>query len=533
MAFTPLDFAILIFYLLSVTLLGSWLGKKQRDTRDYFLGDRNFPWLAVSFSVVATETSTLTFISIPGLAYATNLNFMQITFGYFLGRIIISFILLPAYYKGELFTAYEFLGRRFGPNMRNFASVIFQITRLLADGVRLFATAIPLSVITGWSYPVSIAVIGILTVIYTFFGGIRAVVWIDVIQMFIYLGGAILAAVFILNHLPNGWQDVVRAAAAEHKFQIFHWGLENGVREFFKLNYTFLSGILGGAFLSMASHGTDQLIVQRLLACKDLRQSQKALITSGVLVILQFALFLIVGLMLYAYYGAQAIGSGSGFITSSDQLFPKFIVEELPSGLSGIIIAGVFAAAMSTLSGSLNSLASSTMLDLYKPHFGKDNSPAKDLQISRIMTAVWGFIFIGGAMIFRDKDHPVVELGLSIASFTYGGLLGAFLLGVLFKQVREKAALYAMWMTIFFMTWIIGMSGPAQIAILAINFLIFLWLFYKTDERKEHITIVVILVVITTLIRYATPPSFAWPWYVVIGSLLTVASGVIINRWVR
>ncbi|UCE05777.1 MAG: sodium:solute symporter [bacterium] len=526
MDFTPLDYGILFLYLIGVTILGSWFGKYQQDTRDYFLGDRNLPWGAVCFSVVATETSTLTFISIPGIAYLTNLNFLQLTFGYLLGRIIISLIFLPAYYKGELSTAYEFLGNRFGLRMRNFSSVIFQITRLLADGVRLFATAIPLSVITGWSYPISIAIIGILTIIYTYIGGIRAVVWIDVIQMVIYLGGAIIAGIFLLSSLPGGWQDVTAVTQPENKFQIFYFGFGNSIKEFFTGGYNLVTSILGGMFLSMASHGTDQLIVQRLLTCNNLKNSQKALITSGVLVIFQFTLFLILGLMLYTFYRGQPIGLDSNFLTSSDKVFPKFIVEELPAGLSGIIIAGVFAAAMSTLSGSLNSLASSSMLDIYKSRFGKNNTPQKDLFISRIITAIWGIVFIGGAMLFKDKNNPVVELGLAIASFTYGGLLGTFLLGIFFKNIKENTALIAQWSAIFFMTWIIGAKGVAQYAIIGINVLAFIWIFIKLYDRREQIVMTILLIVIVSLIRYAEPIKFFWPWYVFIGCLVTIGVGL-------
>lgn len=529
MGFTPLDYGILFIYLFGVTAFGSWLGRSQKSTRDYFLGDRNMPWGAVCFSVVATETSTLTFISIPGLAYISNLNFLQLTIGYLLGRIIISFLFLPAYYRGDLSTAYEFLGNRYGQRMRNFTSIIFQITRLLADGVRLFATAIPLSIITGWSYPVSIAVIGILTIIYTYIGGIRAVVWIDVIQMGIYLGGAIIAGVYLLNHLPGGWHDVLAAARPDDKFQIFYPGFENGLRAFFTTRYNFITSIVGGMFLSMASHGTDQLIVQRLLTCNNLKSSQKALITSGVLVMIQFAIFLVIGLMLYAFYHGQLIGPDSNFLTSSDQLFPKFIVEELPAGLSGIIIAGVFAAAMSTLSGSLNSLASSSMLDLYKPRFGKDNSPQKDLLISRVITAVWGIIFIGGAMLFKDKNNPVVELGLAIASFTYGGLLGTFLMGVLFKQVRENVALIALWSAIFFMTWIIGVRGIAQWGIIAVNVVAFVWIFTRLHDRREQMALTILFVCIGFIIRLIEPIPIFWPWYVFIGTVVTMSIGLVLT----
>lgn len=474
MGFTDLDYFILIFYLIGVSLFGLWIGRKQRDTKDYFLGGRNLPWLAVAFSVVATETSVLTFISIPGLAYLTNLNFLQITFGYLIGRIIVSFVFIPAYYRGELSTAYEFLGQRFGPRLRNFSSGVFLVTRLLADGVRLFATAIPLSVLTGWSYPSAIAVIGIVTIIYTFTGGIRAVVWMDVVQMTIYLGGALLSVGVILASLPGGWGDVVASALPDQKFQVLSLGFGQGLGGFFKINYTLITGLLGGAFLSMASHGTDQLIVQRLLTCRSQRESQRALIASGVLVIIQFALFLIIGLMLYAFY--------QGAVLRSDEIFPRFIVNHLPPGISGLVIAAVFAAAMSTLSSSLNSLASSTMLDLYKPRYGRDNSPSKDLWISRVITLFWGLVLIGGAMLFKSRENPVVELGLTIASFTYGGLLGAFFLGVLSKKVSETAA-------------IVGMAAGIGVMIFVIGF---------------------------------TP--IAWPWYVGIGCSITLLVGFLFNK---
>jgi SSS family transporter len=456
-----------------------------------------------------------------------------LTFGYLIGRIIISFIFLPAYYKGKLATAYEFLGNRFGLRMRNFSSVIFQLTRLLADGVRLFATAIPLSVITGWSYPVSIAVIGVLTIIYTYFGGIRAVVWIDVIQMFIYLGGAIIAGMFLLNHLPGGWQDVLAAARPENKLQIFNFAFGSNWKDFFSGEYNFITSVLGGMFLSMASHGTDQLIVQRLLACNNLKSSQKALITSGIIVIFQFALFLVLGLMLYAFYNGQAVGPMGHFVASSDEIFPKFIVEELPAGLSGIIIAGVFAAAMSSLSGSLNSLASSSMLDIYKSRFGKDNTPQRDLLISRIITAVWGIIFIAGAMLFTDKKNPVVELGLSIASFTYGGLLGTFLMGVSLNQVKENAAMIALWSAIFFMTWVIKVPIMAKYVIVGINILAFIWIFMKLQDRREQIGITILLVFLVSLIRYFEPVQFFWPWYVFIGCLVTIVVGFLMSLFTR
>ena len=282
-------------------------------------------------------------------------------------------------------------------------------------------------------------------------------------------------------------------------------------------------------FLSMASHGTDQLIVQRLLTCNNLKSSQKALITSGVFVFFQFALFLIIGLMMYAYYKGAPIGQNSAFLTRSDQLFPKFIVEVLPAGMSGMIIAGVFAAAMSTLSGSLNSLASSSMLDLYKSRFGKNNSPKQDLFISRIFTAIWGVIFIGGAMLFTDINNPVVELGLGIASFTYGGLLGVFLMGVLLKKINEDIALISQWAAIFFMTWIIGITGVAQFVILGLNGLAFLWIFSQLTDWKKRAAEIILFIAITLLIIFAEPIRFSWPWYVFIGCCITIGVGTVLG----
>jgi len=522
MAFAPIDYGILFAYLIGATALGFWFGRKQKTTNDYFLGSRSLPWPAVCFSVVATETSTLTFISIPGLAYLTNMNFLQLTFGYLIGRIIISFIFLPAYYKGQLSTAYEFLGQRFGSNLRSFSSIVFQLTRLLADGVRLFATAIPLAVITGWSYPVSILVIAAFTIVYTYIGGIRAVVWMDVIQMFIYIGGAIIAGIFLLHQIPGGWQHVLEVAQQTHKFSIFYSGFDLSFSQFFQTNYTMLSGLIGGAFLSMASHGTDQLIVQRLLTCNDLRSSQKALITSGVIVIAQFVLFLVLGILLYVYYG--------GVPMRSDEIFPRFIVEGLPAGLSGIIIAGVFAAAMSTLSGSLNSLASSTMLDIYKQRWGKKNSPKKDLFISRFITFLWGIIFIGGALIFKDKNNPVVELGLAIASFTYGGLLGVFFLGNINKKAQEDDALIAMWSAIFFMIWIIGLEKSVLLGMIILCLLAAAWIFKKVHRTKKQLFIPAWSLFVMALLFFTNSPQFAWPWFVLIGSITTYVIASLLSK---
>jgi SSS family transporter len=446
MGFTTLDYVIVVAYLIGMAVLGVVSGGKQTSTRDYFLGSKEIPWWAVCFAIVATETSTLTFISIPGLAYTTNLNFLQVTFGYLLGRIVISYVLLPAYAKGELVTAYQLLARRFGPTMRNLTSVTFMFTRVLADGVRLFATAIPLAILLkGWQsftdvpneqvYIVSITVMAAITLVYTFIGGVRAVIWTDVVQMFIYLAGAV-GAIFIISHeLPAGGFNI-----PAEKLSFLNVGFGLSWNEFFKSPYTLVASLIGGAFLSMASHGTDQIIVQRLLTVKTLEGSRRALIGSGVVVIIQFAIFLAIGLLLYAFYDASSL-SQLGLL-KADEIFPKFIIERMPSGLSGIIIAGLLAAAMSTLSGSVNSLASATMNDIYKPYFGRQNSDARDLFLSRLFSLVWCVVLVGVAIFFiSNTSNALVELALSIASVTYGGLLGSFLLGVLFKRVKQMDAM--------------------------------------------------------------------------------------------
>lgn len=441
MGFSIIDYAIVAIYLVGVTVAGILISGRQRTSRDYFLGGKEMRWWSVGFSIVASETSTLTFISIPGLAYKSDMHFLQLVFGYFVGRLLVSVLFIPAYYRGDLETAYDFLGKRFGQALRRFTSSVFIVTRVLASGVRLFATAIPVHIITGLDYPSSILLIGVFTLVYTYLGGLRAVVAMDVVQLFIYLAGAAAAMGIILYRLPNGWADVVTAATKDglDKFSVLNlqWGSSPG--DFFSLPYTLLGGLLGGTFLTMASHGTDQLLVQRLLGCRTRWESQRALMLDATFIVLQFAFFLILGLCLFAFYGGvpyQQLG-----LTTSDEIFPKFIVENLPTGIAGLVIAGVLASAMGTLSSSISSLASSTYLDLFKlSRWGKSLDQAGEIRWSRLLTLFWGILLIGGAMLFTDTRNPVVELGLKIASFTYGGLLGTFFLGLLFKKCSQRDA---------------------------------------------------------------------------------------------
>lgn len=482
MNFSYLDIIIVVVYLAGITAYGIIKGGKQKSARDYFVSDKAIPWWAVCFAIVATETSALTFISVPGVAYVGNLNFLQIAIGYILGRIVVSWFMLPKYYEGELLTAYAYLGKRFGAKTKNTASTVFMVTRVFADGVRLYATAIPLALLLkGWNvfpaapdwqiYTYSIIIIAVITLAYTYLGGVRAVIWTDVIQMFIYIGGGILAVYVLSGNMTVSFSEAVSQLSAKGKLNFFDLSFD------FTKPYTILASVLGGGFLSMASHGTDQLIVQRLLTTDSLKSSQKALITSGFIVFLQFALFLFVGSLLYIFFNGETM--------KSDEVFPKFIINHMPSGISGFIIAGLLAAAMSTLSGSISALSSTLVEDIYKPYFGKNKSEHQLLSVSKIIALLWCCILILSAFLFMNSSQAVVVLGLSIASFTYGGLLGTFLLGVFFKRISQVPAIVG---------FLCGITG-----------MIFIIYFTK----------------------------IAWTWYTIIGVGFTIISANIISLFIK
>ncbi len=446
-AFTTIDLAVLAIYLLGVTAWGAWLGRHQRGGSGYFLGNRELPWGAVLLSVVATETSTLTFLSIPGVAYLGNLGFLQLTLGYLLGRVAVSAVLLPAYYRGDLNTAYALLEERFGTGTRRFVSGVFMGTRLLADSVRLFLTAIPLALITGWPYPLSIAVIGIVTLAYTYFGGIRAVVWVDALQMGLYLLGALCAILVLQGALDGGWGAALAQASDAGKLAWLDFSLDPAIP------YTFWAGLIGGGFLSMASHGTDQLIVQRLLTCRDLPSAQKALVGSGVVVIVQFALFLLVGIGLWAFYGGREFAV-------SDEIFVTFIIQELPIGITGLLIAGVFAAGMSSLSSSINALASASAYDFWAPLARAEEDDLRIFRAGRVFTLLWASLLVGVAIAYvpMSEGATAVEVALQIASIVYGGFLGAFLLGRFDPGARQGGVLAGMvaGIGVVTSTWLFG-----------------------------------------------------------------------------
>ncbi|MGA7684812.1 MAG: sodium:solute symporter [Terriglobales bacterium] len=428
-----LDLVIIAAYLAGITLFGLRFRKKQRTMRDYFLADRDIPWWAISLSIVAAETSTLTIISIPGLAYDSNLTFLQVVMGYVIGRVIISFVLLPQYFRGDLYTAYQLIERRFGPTLRGVTAGLFLLTRAAAEGVRVYAVSIVVSIALGTGEITSIAIITLLTLIYTFEGGLAAVIWTDVVQTFIYIGGTLVGLFTILHLIPGGWDSAQAIAGGLHKFQVFDLSFGSLAKP-----YTIWAGIIGGAFLTTASHGTDQLIVQRLLAARNQRQSVLALLSSGVAILFQFGLFLFVGVMLFAYYQVPSSSFGR-----ADRIYPTFIVSRMPHGISGLLIAAILAAAMSNLSAALNSLSSSSMMDFYL-RFRPEMSDARRLRLARGATIVWALVLFGLAVLALHRVGRVVEVGLQIASIAYGALLGVFLLGVLTKRANQNGAIAGM-----------------------------------------------------------------------------------------
>lgn len=482
-----LDLIIIFGYLIGITIFGIWFSGKQETTEDYFVGDRSVPWWAIAMSIVATETSTITFISVPGIAFARNGNFqfLQLVFGYMLGRIVISLIFIPLYFKGDLQTVYQLLGERFGTKVKMLASSLFVVMRNIADGIRLLLTAFVLAAVytsfnPGSNYELivvgSVILLGIVMIVFTFYGGMEAVIWIEVVQLVIYIGGAVAAAIVLLNQIEGGFSGVVALGEQFDKFSLFDFALD------FTKTYTFWGGLLGGCFLTMSTHGTDQYLVQRYLCTKKPGSASLALLTSGAVVLGQFIGFLFIGVLLFAFYApynladyAQAGVANSGIpatlpFAKGDQVFPNFITQHMPPGLSGLVVAAIFAAA---LSSSLNSIAATVINDLYKP-FAKDISDKHLLKLSGWLTVIVGIVQIAVAILFMRSGESALGLALSVASLINGPILGVFLIGTFMKKAREIHALIGMGASICLMVYVL------------------------------------------------LGTKIAWPWYALIGSLTTV-----------
>ncbi len=484
----PVDLALIVVYLLGITLFGLRFRKsgKNQSLRNYFLADNTVPWWAIALSIVSAETSTLTIISVPGVAFTGDFGFLQIVLGYMVGRIVVALLFLPLYFEGRMLTAYQLIDRRFGPTLHKVTAGLFLLTRAAAEGVRVFAVSIVVGIAIGTRDTLSIAIISLLTLLYTFEGGMAAVIWTDVVQMAIYLGGTLVAIWTLGQHVPGGWTHIHAAAGAAGKFHLFHFAFN------LTQTYTFWAGLIGGTFLTMASHGTDQLMVQRLLAARSLRDSRLALLSSGVVIFVQFTLFLLIGAGLWVFYGA-------GVATAPDRLFPTFIVAEMPVGIAGLLVAAILAAAMSNLSAALNSLSSTTVVDFYLPwkqwkqrtnrvpHLGDRLTVAKagsddadDRQrtlISKAATIFWAFVLFAVAVysVHAGGKGHVVEIGLSIASVAYGALLGVFLLGTLTRYTTQTGAILGMTAGFGLNLYLWQGNFPIQLGPVTIAHIAFTW----------------------------------------------------------
>jgi SSS family transporter len=451
MGLNAVDFAVIVLYLAAVTLFGLRFRAKERTLRGYFLADNRIPWWAIAISIVAAETSTLTIISVPGLAYSQNFGILQLALGYIVGRVFVALVLVPQYFRGELVTAYQLIARRFGERLRAMTAGLFLLTRAAAEGVRVFAVAIVVrialaAVLTGMSdFGRDVAAIGIvtlLTLIYTFEGGMAAVIWTDVVQLSLYVAGAVLAVITIGHAVPGGWNSIVAVAGSAGRLRVFDWSWN------FSSTYTIWAGVIGGAFLTTGSHGVDQLIVQRLLAARNERQSKTALIASGLAVFVLFALFLMIGAGLFVFYRSVAPGTTFARI---DAIFPTFIATRMPHVVAGLMISAILAAAMSNLSAALNSLSSTSIVDFYARWFPQATEERR-VRLSRVATLGWGVVLFALALAAR-RGGTVIEMGLSIASVAYGSLLGVFLLGVLTRRATENGAIIGMLCGFAFNLW--------------------------------------------------------------------------------
>ena len=482
-----LDLAIVAVYLAGTTLLALWFVRRQRDTRSYFVGDRDVAWWLVLVSIVATETSTVTFLSAPGLAYAQggDLTFLQLTFGYLLGRLVVSWLLLPQYLRGELFSAYQLLRQRFDVRVQRLASAIFLGARTVADGLRLLLTGLLVHQFTGWSEWLCIVVMAVTTIFYTYLGGMQAVIWTDLIQFTIYILGALLAGWFMLGMLPGGWNEMIDIGQAAGKFTLFNLSTDPAQP------FTLWAGLIGGAFVSMASHGADHLMVQRYLCSRSLTQARVALVASGVVVIAQFLLFLLIGVGLYALAQSGQLDVPSG--TGNDEVFGLFIINHLPTGLVGVIVAAVLAAAMSTLSSSLNSSAGAFVADFYRP-LRPERGETHYLAVSRLMTLFWGVAqtAVALAALWIGSPRSIINQVLTVASMTTGLVLGLFLLGSMRRPVRSHAAVVGLgagFLAVLSL-WLPSTWGPTVLAwpwyAPLGAFVAFTWGYFLADRRERN-----------------------------------------------
>jgi len=445
-----LDYVVILAYLVGIVLFGLSFEKRQQNLGEYFLAGKSTSWWALALSMVSTETSVLSLVGLPGLAYSSNMTFFQTILGNLVGRILVCIIFIPKYYDGQYVTAYQLIGTLYGDRVRRATSGVFLFTRALADGVRFFAASLLISIILQTNVLVAVTILVLLTLVYTAIGGVKAVIWIDVAQFVIYMVGMGLVFYYVLADIPGGWAGITQAAG--DKLQILDFSLDPFV------TYTVWSGLFAGIFQILAFQGTDQLLVQRLLSARTKNESRAAVLATAIIVTFQYLFFLIIGVALYVFFLRHPFEAP---LETTDQVLPFFIVNHLPAGLAGLVVAGMLAAQMS--GATLNSMASTTVVDFYPR--AEQLSQKSLVRLARVFTAFWAAVIIGLAVLAR-KWGSVVEAGITVLGITYGGLLGIFLLGILTKTRNETAAL-------------IGM-GTSVVTMLAIHFLTpipFTWYF--------------------------------------------------------
>ncbi len=488
------DLTVVAAYLLLAVWGGRRLARGRSTLRDYYLTGRRAPWWAVTGSIVATETSTVTVVSVPGYAFGGDLTFLQLALGYLAGRVAVAFVLLPAYFSRDLLSAYQLLSVRVGRAFGQCAAAVFLITRNVADGLRLFATALVLAAMltiaastVGLADPpqtpvmiAAIVALAAVTLTYTWLGGMTAVVWMDVVQLAVYLTGALFAAATLLAGIPGGAREAWAAADEAGKLVTFDFAWD------LRRDYTFWSGVFGGAVFTAATHGTDQMFVQRYLCSRSLADARLALIASGVFVCVQFALFLGIGVLLWAFYAAGAPGALASIAADgavqADRVFPLYLMTHLPPGLRGLVLAAIVAAAMSTLSSSLNSSAASTIGDFYLGRTGRERSEAQALRASRRATGAWAAVQATVAIAAIGVSQRIIDDVLAVQFFSGGLMLGVFLLSVLIARPTPG----------------VGIAGLAA--------------------------------GLVTIATVSLASDLSWQWYVLVGSAATVGAGWTADR---
>src|SRR6266550_1141435 len=482
-----LDLFIIVAYLAAILAIGFWCRKRQKTTRHYFLAGRHLPWWAISGSIVATETSAITFFSIPGVAYARggDFTFLQLVIGYLIGRIVICLLFIPAYFRRSLLTIYQLLQSKFGPQVKSLAASLFIVMRTIADGVRLLLTSVVMATVWRSFFPglatptataISIAIIGGVMLLFTTAGGMEAVVWTEVLHVGVYIIGAIAAVILLVQAIPGGFHGAIAVGEQANKFRVLDFSFD------LTRPYVFWAGVIGGCFLNMSTHGTDQYMVQRYLCTTSARKASVALLASGVVILVQFIGFLFIGALLFAYYKpyllpSYATGLAAAPFMKADQVFPDFIINHVPSGLSGLIVAAVLAAATSP---SVNSIAATAVNDLYQP-LVQHRPDEHYLRMSRILTVIAGIAQITVALALMGVQDSAVNTALGVASLINGPILGVFLLSAMNREGTAAA----------FTGMVTGIAVVTSV-----------WL--RT--------------------------TVAWPWYAVIGSMTTLIVGLVLAR---